>query len=289
MGVFMNKETLHAEAERLGVSLEGLKWQEQQKAVLDAKKAAGEPLQYGKTVSKGGTGHAKESQVTVEQIDAADSELQKREYCNSDNEEYVDWRSEPIPQKPIVIVESTIRDENTIEAIRERVGNRTIVISPEIRPTINQVVKYDEELGFDLDIEERSLKDDFELGRSFMATSDHEKGSYVIKGKKSTKVMAQSSLPKENASIEANPLDPRVLFPIVTFNGQRGYLWTHQTLPNVKELLQDSGYYQEMKEEFLKPGVMFYLTGLCCVSIPATHNLFREIEQKEANKRRLGL
>ena len=47
MAGFLSKETIGAEADRLGVSLEGLSWPEQQKAIAEARRAEKEKMAAG--------------------------------------------------------------------------------------------------------------------------------------------------------------------------------------------------------------------------------------------------
>jgi len=157
-----------------------------------------------------------------------------------------------------------------------------VILSPEIKPTSVQLFKYDEELGEDVAVEEVSYRDEF--GRVMQTDHDLKTGTYRVKGKSGRKVVAQSTIPKENAGVSYDP--QRDLVPVVTWRGRRGYIWTHQHYPNVKELLRASGYYHDYADVFSAdehPENIWYAAGKMLVcSISMTHRVFSEIEKKEA-------
>lgn len=165
-------------------------------------------------------------------------------------------------------------------------AGRKVLISPEILPTPYQFVKYDEELLEDIEIEEMSLKDEFEQGKDVLVGKDLNTGTYRIKGRNGRKVIAQSTIPKENAKITFQVgVD---LVPVVEFMGRRGYLWTHHRLPNVKDLLLKSGYYEEYKDRFKDEPYIWHSAGkLLTCDITMVEAIFKDIERKEREKRHL--
>jgi hypothetical protein len=154
------------------------------------------------------------------------------------------------------------------------------VMSPEIRPAGNgvQLFKYDEELGDDVNVEEISYKDDF---NHMNLQRDQATGTYKIKGKTGRKVIAQSTIPKENAGVSYNPETDIV--PVVTADGKSGYIYTHSHYPNVKELLMASGQYHKYKDLFnssIHPENIWYAAGKMLVCRKdVVEYVFSEIER----------
>lgn len=236
MGTYMDKETLEAEAKRLGVNLDGLSWPQKQKAIFDAKREEGESIQYGKTTEK----------KAVKVIAIRD-----------------------------VLAES--------QAIMQNLTNSKLLISPEIKPTQYQFFKYDEEIGNEILVEEANYgRDDMtRVGKDLVT------GTYKIVGKSNSKVIAQSTIPKENAEIFWTS-DPEYWFPIVKSNGRMGYLFNHARLPHVKDALMKSGYWLEYKDQFKEEPNVWYAAGKQLVSdIAFTNAVMDEIMRKEEEKRRL--
>jgi hypothetical protein len=223
---WMNKETVLAEAERLGIDLTDLTWPQMQKAVIDAKKAEGGDL------------------IEIIEVEQEGSRVKKETDSLS------------------------------------RYRGKTVLISPEIKPTTVQLIKYDEELGNDIEIDDSYKVTSEQLNA---VSQDLVTGTYRIKGTKDRKVIAQSTIPKQNSQITFRPdID---LVPVSTFNGRSGYLFTHQRLPNIKALLLESGYYNEYKNQFVEEPNVWYSAGkiLCC-DINLTHHIFREIERKAVER-----
>lgn len=115
-GTLMKKEDLHAEAERLGVNLEGLQWMQQQAAVREA--LAEEAL--GKERSK------RSFDEIVEAINES-----------------------PAPSKEVTVHVGM----NEVDFMDQMRGKK-IIICPEMAPTSIQLFGYEEELGDDLTVEE---------------------------------------------------------------------------------------------------------------------------------------
>lgn len=172
-----------------------------------------------------------------------------------------------------------------IEALKPYL-DKTILISPELAPDANRIIRYEEEIGDDIDTEEKSFLGYEGGGIEYTAGRDYTTGTFRIKGKSGRKVKAECSIPKENAQIVFRPgID---MFPVVTFRGVSGYLMTHQRLPNFKNVLVRSGYYEDYKDMLKDPPNVFYLTGLLCVDPHVAHSIMRDIEERVADIRNGG-
>lgn len=162
------------------------------------------------------------------------------------------------------------RDEKAIPKGR-------VILAPEMKPTKYQLLKYEEEVGKDTAVEEVSFRDT--LGKQQLER-DVNTGTFRVKGKGNRRVIAQSTLPLENAGVSYDP--EKDLVPVVTWRGKRGYVWTHQHYPNVKELLMACGKYHDYEELFdsqVHPENIWYAAGKMLVcSISVVHRVFAEIE-----------
>ena len=165
-----------------------------------------------------------------------------------------------------------------------------IIIAPEIRQTQYQLLKYDEELGDEVEVEEKYY--DINNMTQVKASKGYETSTYNIKSTRGgRKVVAQSTIPKENAAMYIDHSLP-IAVPVVEFNGRRGYLWKHWMLPNVKQLLMESGNYEKYADVFdskKHPENLWYATGIMAASIPAVHSVMRQIEIEAAKLKELGL
>lgn len=155
------------------------------------------------------------------------------------------------------------------------------LLAPGIKPTPYQFIKYDEELGDEMTVEERS----FDLGDFRTPTArDTMTGTYQVKGKTGRKVIAQSTIPQVNVKIT---YDPEVdIVPVGEWNGKRGYIFDHPKYPCVKGLLERSGYWQEYRDKFIAVGAnannVWYAAGkmeLCDIYL--VNNIFFEINNRE--------
>lgn len=172
---------------------------------------------------------------------------------------------------------------------------KTILLSPELAPERYRLVKYDEVLGNEIDVEERVFDMD-DNDRVFDKSGgnvdydnivdeyhDYTTGTFRIKKRGDRKVVAMSSVPKENAGMMFRPgIDYAT---VVTWRGRAGYLWKHWRYPNVKALLMQSGHYQEYKHLFKDEPNVWYAAGkqlVCDVNL--VHRVFQEIQEKEARK-----
>ena len=159
--------------------------------------------------------------------------------------------------------------------------NGKVLISHEIPSMKLNPIKYEEEIGTDLQVEEVHVDPTMISETGNMASS-----TYKVVGQSGRKVIAQSTLPTENFRLEFD--SAKDSFPVVTFHGQSGYLWWDENIFNVKGLLQESGYYEKYKHLFNGvdyPGNIWYAgTKTLAVSIPLVHYIMAEIEEEERKK-----
>ena len=258
---FLNKEQIDRYASAAHIDLDGMTWQQKQKMVSDHMKNNG--IKDPMTVIGGG-----EPKIT----DDRDAEIAKLKA------ELERVRSEqPVPQVPVVFD----KGKNVPEPSIEDYENVVLIASPEQRPTQYQKNKWYENVGTQKDTEEIS----FDVGKQ-SPFHDRESGTrnatYHVT-ETGRKVEAESTMPKYSALITYRPT--RDLCAVAEYGGHRGYLWTHQRLPNIRALLEQMDAYEEFKEEWQKqPGRMFYLAGLLCCDISFTDSMMQRI-QRELRKR----
>lgn len=244
---YRNKEACLEEASRLGIEgAEDMSWPQLQKAVSDALKMEELGVKPGSSDGDRPTVEIKKPELTAEQKMA---------------QPYLD---------------------------------KTIIISPELAPERYRLLKYDEELGPDYEVVERQFDIDPNTDQVFDISGDlgernsvdqyHDylTGTYRLKKRSDRKVVAMSSVPKENSGMLQRWRDVAV---VVTWQGRSGYLWKHMWLPNVKDLLMQSGYYAEYKDLFVGEPNVWYAAGKQLVCDPhLVHKILREIEEKEQRK-----
>jgi len=183
------------------------------------------------------------------------------------------------PQDPVLVPSKYAQDVHRVKTIEDYRG-KTVLVAPEIAPTVNQVVKYDEDLGEEPMVEDSNVMDDWNMGKPLQ--KDLTTGTHYIAGTTGRRNIAQSTIPKENAQITFRPTVD--LVPVVRFGNSQGYLFTHHRLPNIKALLIACGHYEEYRKLFSEPPYVFYLTGLLCCDINAVHQIFDKIEREEKRK-----
>lgn len=274
MAGFLSKENIGLEADRLGVSLDGLSWPEQQKAIAEARRAEREKMAAAAAESEPQPEPERESPVAD---DGREEEIAKlrRELAEAREQ------AKAVPQVPVVcelgknIVEPTIEDYDRV----------VLIASPEQRPTPQQPGKYYEEVGTQKITTERSL----DVGK-LSPFGPNESGTKVVDyDVKDTgrPVNAESTMPKYSCLLTYRPT--RDLCAVAEFQGHRGYLWTHQRLPNVKYLLQQMGVYEEFHELWDKRhGAKFYLGGLICVDINFTDETMQRIASELRRRAKAG-
>lgn len=258
---YRNKEACIQEAERLGIDVSGMSWPDMQKTVSDAL---------------------------------------KREQLNMPPAIKIEG---PAPTSTV-----TKQGKHEDDLMKDYFG-KTILLSPELDSERYRLVKYDEVLGDDFDVEERKFDMDRNTDQVFDMSGgevdygnvidqyhDYTTGTYRLKARKDRKVVALSSVPKENSGMFFRPgIDYAT---VVTWKGRAGYLWKHWRYPNVRALLIESGYYQDYKHLFKDEPNVWYAAGkqLVC-DVHLVHKVFKEIEQRakedrlerEAFKKRLGI
>ena len=253
---FMKKEELLAEAERLGIDISSMKYQEQVAAVAKAQRAeAG--------LNPGITGA----------FSSADT----------DGDRYV--QDKRIPEKPKRDKAPRNTGQEALLKEYEKVKNKRIIIAPAIRPeSANVLFKYEEDLGDDMDVEEVYLG----LETLGSPQGDVNRDATYKTRKNGRRALAMSSFPKENAGIDYRPAD---WFPTITdpVSGKTGYQWKKY----VKPLLLKSGFYQEYADYFdyrKNPNNIYYISGWCCVRKELIDWIFEDINKKiaERNKRNNG-
>ena len=250
---YMSKAKLAEEAQRLGLDLTGLGYQEQNRVVSAALSAAAtpEPTVTETPQESGGWSPSWTPQTSVE----------------------------PKAEQPQVVSklkQSEVQRQSVQHTVQHIKGT---IISPEMAQTPIQLIKYDEELGDDIEIEERTFN--INEVASLKMKREYTSGTYVIKGNNGKRVVAQSTLPKENAGIRLDPRTPLAV-PIVEWQGRVGYLWSHAKLPNIKELLKASGYYEKYRKTFSadNPQNLWYAASQVLVAnMDTVHYVFNEIER----------
>ena len=273
MAGFLSKENIGLEADRLGVSLDGLSWPEQQKAIAEARRAEREKM---------AAAAEPEPQPEPERESPIADDGREEEIVRL-RRELAEAREQAkaVPQVPVVcelgknVVEPTIEDYDRV----------VLIASPEQRPTPQQPGKYYEEVGTQKITTERSL----DVGK-LSPFGPNESGTKVVDyDVKDTgrPVNAESTMPKYSCLLTYRPT--RDLCAVAEFQGHRGYLWTHQRLPNVKSLLQQMGVYEEFHELWDKRhGAKFYLGGLICVDISFTDETMQRIASELRRRAKAG-
>lgn len=249
MAGFKTKAEIIAEAERLGIDISGMTWQQQQQAVARALRGE-EPVVDGKTKAE-----------RDEELERLRAELAAAKEA-----------ARAVPQVPVIFKLGTNEVQPTIEDYE----NAVLIASPMQQPTQYQKQKWYETLG------EEKLTEDIYLGvgkqSPFAADEDGLKTKTYRVIDTGRPVIATSTMPKYSCMLTWRPT--KDLCAIATYGNHRGYLWTHHRLPNVKNLLQQMGVYEEYKHLWQEgSGRIFYLGGLLCVDIPFTDETFRRIEQ----------
>ena len=175
--------------------------------------------------------------------------------------------------------------------------DKNILISPELSPERYRLVKYDEDLGSELEVEEREFDIDRETDEVFDksggkinhsnqidAYHDYTTGTYRIKNRSERRVMGMASVPKENPQLSFRPgIDWAT---VVTFKGKSGYLWKHWRYPNVSALLKEAGdeYYQKYRKVFKEQPNVWYACGHLVCDPYLVHQVLHEI-QEDAQQR----
>lgn len=270
---FLNKEQVEKYAQTAHLDLTGMTWQQKQKAINGHMKENGikDPMAFILESVPDSKGFDTLSKLT-NGPDDKDAEIARL------RAELEKTRSErPVPQVPVVFEKGRNQPQPDIKDYE----NVVLIASPEQRPVQYQNGKWYEEVGTQKDTEEVS----FDIGRQ-SPFRDRESGTrnatYRVT-ETGRPVTATSTMPKYSALITYRPT--RDLCAIAEYGGHRGYLWTHQRLPNIKGMLEQMDAYEEFKGEWKKQsGRIFYLAGLLCCDISFTDHMMDRI-QRELRKR----
>lgn len=259
-GRFMDKETLEQKAQELGVDLTGLTWPQKQGAVMNAMKQENQPI--------------------VENSDGLSMEEIKIRLSDPIDDIFspVELNVAPV-EKLSDEVKVHVEDDSIKDPMASMRGKK-VMIAPEMAPTSRQLFGYDEVLDEEVTVEEVV----HDVDAAYTAGKDLVTGTYNVTGSTGKRVVARTALPKEGCGITFRPdVD---LVPVAKFRGREGYLWTHHRLPNVKQLLKESGYYEEYKSRFVDEPAIWHSGGkLLACDISLVHSIMSEIEHKEAEKR----
>lgn len=209
-------------------------------------------------------------------IDAQDSE----KASEARSKEILTQITQALKEEAVPGEEITVRVPLDDNDLMERMKGKTLVICPEMAATPIQLFGYEEELGDELEVEEMTFDP---MDGSLSTNKDLATGTYKIKGKTGQKVKAKVGLPKEGCGITFRPdVD---WFPVCTFQGHTGYLWTHHRLPNVKDALIKSGNYEKYRERFKHEPDIWHSGGkLLACRIDLVHSIMQEIEAEAKKK-----
>lgn len=186
------------------------------------------------------------------------------------------------------------------DALKQFYG-QTIVMSPELLPERYRLVKYDEDLGSELEVVERKFDINPETGAVYDVAGgevnhenqvdeyhDYTTGTYRIKQRSERRVTGMASVPKENPGLSFRPgID---LCTVVSFKGKHGYLWKHWTYPNVSALLKAAGdeYYQKYRKVFKDSPNVWYACGHLVCDPYLVHQVLQEIQEDAKSKREMA-
>lgn len=273
---FLNKEEVERYASVANLDLSGMTWPQKQKAISEYSKRMGypDPAAYLRTLDGVASDAGEPAAVKGPEKPAAakqedpdlDEELArlKRELAEA---------KAAVPQVPVVFERGRAHMEPSIEDYE----NVVLIASPEQRPTQFQRGKYYENVG----TEKITTDILFGVGRDTPFNRDEDgvrTATYKVENG-NRPVMAESTMPKYSALLTYRPT--KDLVAVAEYGGHRGYLWTHQRLPNVKALLDMMGVYDEYKDQWKKgTGRQFYLGGLLCCDISFTESMIRRIQRQ---------
>lgn len=188
--------------------------------------------------------------------------------------------------------------------------DKQILMSPELQPERYRLVKYDEDLGPEVEVVERTFDINRETDQVYDVSGgevphenqidtyhDYTTGTYRIKQRSERRVKGMASVPKENPMLSFRPgIDWAT---VVTFKGKSGYLWKHWRYPNVSALLKEAGdeYYQKYRKVFKDQPNVWYACGHLVCDPYLVHRVLKEIEddakdraiKQQAMKKELGL
>jgi len=256
---YRKKEDCLREAERLGIDTSGMDWPTLQRTVSNALKL--EELGIPVSTDK------------IEMVD------QVHDAMHEAVEETSKYKEREMSQAE--------KDEKKLEQLY----GKTILMSPELAPERYRLVKYDEDLGSEMEIVERKFDINRETDQVYDMSGgeiphenqidtyhDYTTGTYRIKERSDRRVKGMASVPKENPMLSFRPgIDYAT---VVTFKGKSGYLWKHWRYPNVSALLKEAGdeYYQKYRKVFKDQPNVWYACGHLVCDPYLVHRVLKEIE-----------
>lgn len=211
------------------------------------------------------------------------------------------------------VMEEVPKDEKAVNKVDGSLApylDKMILMSPELAPERYRLVKYDEDLGPEMEVVERSFDINRETDQVYDVSGgevphenqidtyhDYTTGTYRIKERSERRVKGMASVPKENPMLSFRPgIDWAT---VVTFKGKSGYLWKHWRYPNVSALLMAAGdeYYQKYRKVFKDQPNVWYACGHLVCDPYLVHRVLKEIEEdakdraikQQAMKRHLGI
>jgi len=252
---YRNKEACIQEADRLGIDISGMDWPTLQRTVSNALKAE----ELGINVTKDNIDLIKDVREAVhEAVDEKEAE------------------------KPVKRINDPLLPYM----------DKTILMAPELAPERYRLVKYDEDLGPELEVVERTFDINRETDQVYDVSGgevshenqidtyhDYTTGTYRIKERSERRVKGMASVPKENPMLSFRPgIDWAT---VVTFKGKSGYLWKHFRYPNVSDLLKQAGdqYYQKYRKLFKDQPNVWYACGHLVCDPYLVHQVLQEIEE----------
>lgn len=249
---YRKKEDCLREAERLGIDATNMDWPTLQRVISNALKLE----ELGMPVTDGGI-------QLVEDVKEAVQEVVKER-----------------------------KESKRIEDPLAPYLDKMILMSPELAPERYRLVKYDEDLGDEIDVVERSFDINRETDQVYDVSGgevshenqidtyhDYTTGTYRIKERSERRVKGMASVPKENPMLSFRPgIDWAT---VVTFKGKSGYLWKHWRYPNVSALLKAAGdeYYQKYRKVFKDQPNVWYACGHLVCDPYLVHRVLHEIEE----------
>lgn len=211
--------------------------------------------------------------------------------------------AKPVEAKPAMEpakhVSKKAKVDEEADELRKFYG-QNIMIAPELRPERYRLIKYDEDLGNEMDLVERKFDINPETNAVYDvaggpvdhdhqvdAYHDYTTGTYRIKNRSDRRVVGMASVPKEEPGLSFRPgID---VATVVTFKGTSGYLWKH---PNnnyitVSSILRAAGdqYYQKYRKVFKDPPNVWYSCGHLVCDPYLVHKVMKEIEDDAKAKR----
>lgn len=185
------------------------------------------------------------------------------------------------------------------EELRKFYG-MNITIAPELAPERYRLVKYDEDLGNELEVEQRKFDINPDTGQVYDVSGgsvehnqqideyrDYTTGTVRIKKRNERRVTGMASVPKEQPGLSFRPgID---VATVVTFKGKSGYLWKHPSNNHitVSGLLRAAGdeYFQKYRKVFKDSPNVWYACGHLVCDPYLVHKVLKEISD-DAKRRR---